>query len=193
MNAVAHGQWVGMRKVMRPERLTIRPGIAIIRVRRVRATISWFSTRVLPKIAVQRDHVVGEHSTLQPGRVGVEVSRRDVLETGAFFQVTDRELDHSVLAVELVDLDNITVDVGEEPMVSPVGPQLHVGLMCGQVDSSWFVLGWARCLGGVCGHSSRRSSVGSRRLTSREAAVVEAMVARSTRPTARATPLMGTA
>ena len=28
---------------------------------------------------------------------------------------------------------------------------MDVGFVCGQVDSSSFVLGWARCLGGVCG------------------------------------------
>ena len=54
MNDVAHGQLVGIRSVGRPDRLTSRPGIARIRVRKVRATTSWLSTRILPAIAVQR-------------------------------------------------------------------------------------------------------------------------------------------
>src|SRR4051794_33833941 len=53
-NVLAHGQLVGIRKAGRPERLTSRPGIARSRVRRVRATTSWFSWRTLPAIAVQR-------------------------------------------------------------------------------------------------------------------------------------------
>ena len=71
----------------------------------VRATISWSSTRTLPSDGGPADQVVGEDRALQPCRVGVEVPGRDVFESGAFFEVADRELDDGVLAVEPVDLD----------------------------------------------------------------------------------------
>ncbi len=54
VKAFAHGQLVGIRSVGRPLRLTIRPAMVSSRVRTVRATTSWFSTRTLPVIAVQR-------------------------------------------------------------------------------------------------------------------------------------------
>ncbi len=44
-NAFAHGQWVSMRSVGFPAWLTSRPAMARSRVRTVRATTSWFSTR----------------------------------------------------------------------------------------------------------------------------------------------------
>ena len=47
-----------------------------------------------------------------------------MFESGAFFEVADGELDDGVLAVERVDVDGVAVEVGEERVVSPVGPQL---------------------------------------------------------------------
>ena len=49
------------------------------------------------------DQVVGEHGALQPGGVGVEVPGWDVFETGAFFEVADRELDHGVPAMDQIN------------------------------------------------------------------------------------------
>lgn len=137
VNALAHGQWIGIRRVGRPERLTSRPGIARSRVRRVRATINWFSTRTRPAIAVPADHVVSEDGALQPNAVGVEVAGRDVLESAALFEVADREFDNGVLTVELVEFDGGAVEVGEEPEVAPVRPQFQlvfVGQACASHD-----------------------------------------------------------
>ncbi len=47
-----------------------------------------------------------------------------MFESGTFFEVADREFDDGVVAVELVDLDRRAVEIGEERVVAPVGPQL---------------------------------------------------------------------
>jgi len=70
------------------------------------------------------DQVVGEHRALQPGAVGAEVAGGDVFHPGSFFQVADGPLNDGVLAVEGVDGDDVVAQVGEEPEVAPVGPQL---------------------------------------------------------------------
>ena len=114
VNEVAHGQWVGMRSVGCPERLTSRAGMASSRVRTVRATTSWSSTRVVAECGGPAGQVVGEDCALQPGRVGVEVAGGDVVESGAFFEVADGELDDGVLAVERIDGDGVVVEVGDE-------------------------------------------------------------------------------
>ena len=50
-----------------------------------------------------------------------------MLEPGAFFEVADGELDDGVAAVELVRGGGVVVGVGDECVVSPVGPQ---SLLC---------------------------------------------------------------
>ena len=44
-------------------------------------------------------------------------------EPGTFFEVTDREFDSRVVAVELVRGDNIDVEAGDERVGTPVGPE----------------------------------------------------------------------
>ncbi len=51
-----------------------------------------------------------------------------MLESGAFFEVADGELDDGVGAVELVRGGGVVFGVGVECVVSPVGPQ---SLLCG--------------------------------------------------------------
>ena len=96
-------------------------------VRTVRATVSSFDWSGFAEDDGPADEVVGEHGAVQPRPVGGEVARRDVFETGAFFEVADGELDHGVLAVEGVDGDGVAGQVGEEPEVPPVGPQGGLG------------------------------------------------------------------
>ena len=67
----------------------------------------------------------------------MEVPGWDVLESGTVFEVADREFDDGVLTMELVDIDGGAVEVGEEPEVAPVGPQLQlvlVGQTCAAHD-----------------------------------------------------------
>ena len=45
------------------------------------------------------------------------------------FEVAYREVDHGVSTVELVDLDCVAGEVGEESEVAPVGPQLQLVLV----------------------------------------------------------------
>lgn len=64
------------------------------------------------------DHVVGEDRDLEPRRVCPEHTRREVLETGAGLEVFDCEFDGGVLAMEPIDVDDVTVEVGEERVVT---------------------------------------------------------------------------
>ena len=73
------------------------------------------------------DEVVREHRAGEPRGVGEELARRAVRESGAVFEVTDREFDRGVVAVELVDVDGRHVEAGDERVVTPVGPQLRLG------------------------------------------------------------------
>ena len=49
-----------------------------------------------------------------------------MLESGASLQIFDGEFDGGVFAMEAVDGDDVTGEVGEERVVTPVGPQLSV-------------------------------------------------------------------
>src|SRR4051794_41008163 len=73
------------------------------------------------------DEVVSEHCALQPGRVGVEPARGDVVEASAGFEVADGELDGGVLTMEPVPFDDVPVEVGDEGVVPPVRPELLLG------------------------------------------------------------------
>ena len=123
MKVSAHGHRSGRRRVGRPARLTSRPGRPIRRVRMVRATTSSAFDADGAEVAGPADQVVGEHGALQPGRVGVEVAGGNVVESGALFQVTDGEFADGVVTVEPVDVDGVTVEVGQEGVVPPVRPQ----------------------------------------------------------------------
>ena len=93
----------------------------------VRVTVSWSSGCTSPSRAVQRMRLWA--STAQPSQAALakNLPGRAVLEPGAFFEVADGELDGGVVAVELVDLDGRQLDVGDERVVAPVGPQPRLG------------------------------------------------------------------
>ena len=67
--------------------------------------------------------VVGEAGDHRPGGVGVELTRREVLER-LILQVADAELDDGVLAVLGLDQRDLLVAVGRERVVLPDGEQL---------------------------------------------------------------------
>ena len=71
----------------------------------VRATISWSSTRTLPRMVVQRIRLWASTAHCSQARLAWKLPGRDVFESGAFFEVADGELDDGVVTVELVDLD----------------------------------------------------------------------------------------
>ena len=52
-----------------------------------------------------------------------------MVEPGAFFEVADGELDDGVGAVELISGGGVVVGVGDERVVSPVGPHLLLGAL----------------------------------------------------------------
>jgi hypothetical protein len=55
-----------------------------------------------------------------------------MLEIRSGFEILDREFDGRVLAMEPIDVNDVTGEVGEERMVAPVGPQF---LLCGVGES----------------------------------------------------------
>ncbi len=72
--------------------------------------------------------VVGEHAAGEPGAVGGESSGGAAAEPGAFFEVTNGELDCGVGSVVGVGGTGVEVfSVGDEAVVTPVGPQLALG------------------------------------------------------------------
>ena len=74
--------------------------------------------------------VVREHCAGEPCCVGVMVAGREVLESGAFFEVADGEFNGGVFTMELIGLDRIQIGaVGDERVVSPVGPQASLSLI----------------------------------------------------------------
>ena len=93
----------------------------------MRVTVSWSSGWTSPSRAVQRMRLWA--STAQASQAALAKNRPGgaVVETGAVFEVADGELDGGVVAVELVDLDGRRLDVGDEGVVPPVGPQLCLG------------------------------------------------------------------
>ena len=68
------------------------------------------------------DEVVREDRAREPRRVGEELSGWAVLETGIFFEVTDREFDGGMVAVKLIGSDGGRVEVRDECVMPPVGP-----------------------------------------------------------------------
>ena len=58
---------------------------------------------------------------LQPGGVGVEVPGGDVAEHCTVFEVADGELDDGAVAMEPVNVNGVTVQVGEEGVMTPPG------------------------------------------------------------------------
>ncbi len=84
-----------------------------------------------PSRAVQRALIVGDDLDREPGAVGREPPRRQVVEAHPVFQVPDRVLDLGVPAVVGLELEQVARQVGDEGVVpamkeaSPVpGPRV---------------------------------------------------------------------
>ena len=69
------------------------------------------------------DEVVGQSGTDQPGGIGAEVARRDVLHARPLLQILDGQLHGGVGAVEGVDLCGGASLIGQESEVAPLGPE----------------------------------------------------------------------
>ena len=81
-----------------------------------------------PEAGGPAHEVVREHAAGEPGAVGGESSGGAAAEPGAFFEVSDGELDCGVAAVVCVGGFGVeVVAVGDEAVVTPVGPQLGLG------------------------------------------------------------------
>ena len=114
---------------MVPLRLTRRPGRASTRVRTVRATVQLIVGMDVAQTGTPADEVVGQHRAGEPCRVGEEAPRGTVLEARSFLQVADGQLDRGVLAVERVHLDERQIEVGDEGVMTPIGPQRSLGAL----------------------------------------------------------------
>ena len=95
-------------------------------MRTVAATVSSLRGE-LTKHGGPTDEVVGQCRAEQPRRVRLEVPRWDVVEPRPFFEIADGEFDDGVAAVERIDLERVSIEIGEEGEVTPVGPQGGLG------------------------------------------------------------------
>ena len=81
-----------------------------------------------PEAGGPAGEVVREHAAGGLGAVGGESSGGAAAEPGAFFEVSDGELDCGVGSVVCVGGFGVEVfSVGDEAVVAPVGPQLALG------------------------------------------------------------------
>ena len=90
----------------------------------MRATVSCSSGCTSPSRAVQRTRLWASTAQASQAALAKNLPDGQCVEAGAVFEVADRELDRCVVAVELVDLNDGQVEVGDERVVTPVGPQL---------------------------------------------------------------------
>ena len=112
----------------RPARLTSRPGRLISRVRTVRATVKWSSTRTLPRVVVQRIRLWASTVHCSQAELAWKLPDGTCSRPAPSFQVADGELDDGVVTVEAVDVDGVTGEVGDKGVVTPVGPQPLLGV-----------------------------------------------------------------
>ena len=122
MKVVAQGQRSGRRKTMAPLRLTRRPGGRAPGAHGA-GNGELIVGMDVAELGTPADEVVGEDGAGEPGCIGEEVARGAVLEARSFFEVADGELDAGVVAVEDVGLDVFENEVGDEGVVTPLGPQ----------------------------------------------------------------------
>jgi hypothetical protein len=101
----------------------IRPGTVSNRRRSVRAVGTGVSGSPISGPAQQVVRERGDHG---PGGVGKELAGREVHQ-GLVFEVTDRELNHGMLAMFCLDQLERVGAVGQERGVAPVWPQLSLG------------------------------------------------------------------
>ena len=89
-------------------------------MRTVRATVKCSAGVSSPSTGGPANEVVGENGADEPCRVGEEVSRGDVLESGPFFEVSDGEFDSGMLTVKGIDVDGVALEIGDEGEVTPL-------------------------------------------------------------------------
>ena len=71
--------------------------------------------------------VVGNHLDGQPGGVGGEAARGEMVETHAVLQVPDGVLDLGVAAVVGLQIQGVAVAVGDEGVIAVAGEQRQLG------------------------------------------------------------------
>ena len=76
-----------------------------------------------PMRAVQRASVVGDHLHRQPGGVGGEAARGEMVEPHAVLEVPDGILDLGVAAMVGLQFEGVPVAVGDEAVIAVVGEE----------------------------------------------------------------------
>ena len=80
-----------------------------------------------PMRAVQRDEVMGHHLDGQPGAVGGEAARGEMVEPDAVLEVSDGVLDLGVAAVVGLQCQGIPLPVGDAAVVAVAGEEGQLG------------------------------------------------------------------
>ena len=71
--------------------------------------------------------VVGHHLHRQPGSVGGEAPRREMVQSDAVLEVSDGVLDLGVAAMVGLQIQGVAVPVGDEGVVAAGGKQRQLG------------------------------------------------------------------
>ena len=125
LNCSSQGQRLGRCRVIRRAERVSRPTRAKTRRRRV-LVVTICSPR--PMRAVQRARV-GHHLYRQPGAVGGEAARGEMVQPDAVLEVAYRILDLGVAAVVSLQFQGLPVPVGDEAVIAVGGEesQLRTG------------------------------------------------------------------
>ena len=125
LNCSSQGQRLGRCRVIRRAERVSRPARAKTRRRRV-LVVTICSPR--PMRAVQRARV-GHHLYRQPGAVGGEAARGEMVQPDAVLEVAYRILDLGVAAVVSLQFQGLPVPVGDEAVIAVGGEesQLRTG------------------------------------------------------------------
>ena len=75
------------------------------------------------------------HLDGQPGTVGGEAARGEVIEPHAVFQVADGVLDLGVAAMVGLQIQGVALPFGDEGVIAIVGEQRQLG--AGRVSRAW--------------------------------------------------------
>ena len=85
----------------------------------------------IPRREVQRARLMGDDLDGQPGGVGEETARREMVETDAVLEVSDGILDLGVAVIDMpevgLETQGLPVPVGDEGVIAVVGEQRQLG------------------------------------------------------------------
>ena len=124
LNLVSQGHCWGRCRVRRRALRVSRPAREKKRRRRVLVVTICSPS---PMRAVQRARVVGQHLDGQPGTVGSETPRGEMVQADAVLEVSDGVFDLGVAAMVGLQIQGVPVPVGDEAVIAVGGEEGQLG------------------------------------------------------------------